>query len=112
MEINTVVNSAKNIPTNYSLEQNYPNPFNPTTVIAYQLPIAGQVSLMIYNNLGQKIGTLVNETQESGYHSRTWNSTNDDGLSIPSGLYYYRLNVFNDDKQITYSQVRKMILLK
>lgn len=88
--------------TNYGLLQNYPNPFNPSTRIEYNLPVAGNVTLKIFNILGQKVRTLLNnEYKISGKHIVEFNA---DGL--PSGIYLYRIQV-ND-----YFKVMKMILLK
>ncbi len=89
------------LPTTFSLEQNYPNPFNPRTTISYSLPEASQVTLDIYNILGQKVATLVDEYQEAGEHQVNWNST---GQS--SGIYFYRL------KAGEATEARKMLLLK
>ncbi|HBC48013.1 MAG TPA: hypothetical protein DEO84_04535 [candidate division Zixibacteria bacterium] len=79
------------LPTTISLKQNYPNPFNPSTRIEYALPNAGNVRLEIYNNLGQKIKTLVNSYTDAGYHSAIWDGKTDAGAGVASGLYYYKL---------------------
>jgi hypothetical protein len=89
------------IPNKYALEQNYPNPFNPTTVINYQLPLNSYVTLKVYNLLGQEVTTLVNDTQDVGYKSVTWDATNN-----PSGIYFYRLIAES------YIETKKLLLLK
>lgn len=95
-------------PKTFALHQNHPNPFNPSTVISYQLPVSGFVNVVIYNSLGQKLATLVDNRQETGARSVSFNA---DGL--PSGVYYYRLNVLNAaNNSITYSSTRKMILMR
>ncbi len=93
------------IPKTYNLEQNYPNPFNPTTQINYQLPESQMVTLEIYNSLGEKIRTLVNESQNAGYHSVQWNGLNNSGRTVASGMYLYRITAGK------YISVKKMLLL-
>lgn len=88
-------------PTNYTLSQNYPNPFNVTTVINYQLPVAGYVKLEIYNILGQKVVMLLDVAQAAGYKSVTW-----DASRFSSGMYFYRLTTGE------YTVTRKMVLSK
>ena len=85
----------------YRLEQNYPNPFNPTTRIEYTIPHGGQVSLQVFNMLGQKVAGLVNEYQRAGKYNIAWNASD-----VPSGVYFYRIQsgVFN--------QTKKMLLVK
>jgi Secretion system C-terminal sorting domain len=90
------------IAAQYALYQNYPNPFNPTTIIKFDIPQASRVSLIIYNILGAKVATLVNnESLSAGLHSATF-----DGRSLASGTYIYRLQAGN------YVQIKKMLLLK
>jgi len=78
------------LPTNYALVGSYPNPFNATTTITYQLPEAGNVTLEVYNLMGQKVETLVNGYNEAGVHSVTWDAAN-----YSSGVYFYKLNAGN-----------------
>ena len=85
----------------YNLIQNYPNPFNPTTTFEYTLLSPGEVSLTIYNLLGQEVARLVNEVQRAGYHKVKWNASN-----FSSGIYFYRLQAGD------FTQTRKMVLLK
>ena len=100
------------LPGGFALEQNYPNPFNPSTTISYTVGEPGSVMtpratrLVIYNTLGQKVATLVDEIQLSGTYSVVWNGANESGEAVASGVYLYRLE--NDDLTMT----RKMILLK
>jgi hypothetical protein len=79
------------IPSTYSLVQNYPNPFNAGTTIPYQLPEDGKVTLMIFNLLGEKVRTLVNENKVAGSYSIHWDGRNEFGSNVPSGIYVYRL---------------------
>ncbi len=89
------------IPQAFSLSQNYPNPFNPSTAIYYDLPVAGRVSLTVYNLLGQEVVTLVDEEQKVGRYKVEFNAA-----SFASGLYFYRLSAG------TFYAVKKMLLLK
>ncbi len=102
----TANNSETPLPQSYALEQNYPNPFNPTTTIRFALPEDGSVSLKIYNAQGQLVRTLVSDSYQAGYHNLEWDTTNDAGLKVASGIYFYRL-VSGD-----FQQVKKMLLLK
>lgn len=80
------------IPEGFMLDQNYPNPFNPTTTLSYALPATARVSLVIYNALGQKVATLVdNQTQPSGTYLLTWDGTDHSGQPVATGIYFYRL---------------------
>jgi subtilisin family serine protease len=95
-----------NVPANFSLDQNYPNPFNPTTHISFALPSDSKVSLNIYNIMGQKVKTLVDGITKAGTHTVTWDGTNEQGESVASGIYFYKLSA--GDKVIT----KKMSLVK
>lgn len=99
--ITTDVDEVINLPNEFSLEQNYPNPFNSSSVIKYSIPKSSQVSLKIFNTLGEEIETLVNEEKLTGTHNITFNANN-----IPSGVYFYRLQAGD------FVQTRKLILLK
>lgn len=93
-------------PDKFTLSQNYPNPFNPSTVIEYTLPKFQHVSIIVYNVLGQQVRTLVDDVQHAGQHRIIWNSTNNLGSSVTSGVYFYQIK--SGDKSI----VRKMMLLR
>ncbi|WP_457566131.1 T9SS type A sorting domain-containing protein, partial [Caldithrix abyssi] len=91
----------------YVLKQNYPNPFNPTTTIEFYLPIKKQISLTIYNALGQKVKTLINnEVLSAGNHALQWDGTNDAGAKVASGMYIYELKYGN------FKQQKRMMLMK
>ncbi len=107
--ISTAIDDPTELPNNFELSQNYPNPFNPTTTIQYNLPVAGKVNLIVYNILGEKVESLVNENQPAGSHQITFNS---DKLS--SGIYFYKLEIeeTNSKNAIPKSLMKKMILLK
>jgi len=95
-----------NLPDEYSLSANYPNPFNPSTTIEFSLPSASRVELAVYNIRGQKVRTLVSKNLTAGNHTVTWNSCNDAGEKVASGVYLYRLTADN------FTSVKKMMLLK
>ena len=97
---------SENLPDEYSLSQNYPNPFNPSTSIRFALPHTGHVSLEIYNMLGQRVRTLVDEEMKAGYYTIEWNGQGIDGKQVASGIYFYRMNTGN------YQETKKMLLLK
>jgi hypothetical protein len=92
---------VKHVSQTYTLDQNYPNPFNPTTVISYQLPVASDVNLVVFDMLGREVSVLVNERRETGVYQVKF-----DGLNLSSGVYLYRLAA--GDRLMA----RKMILMK
>ena len=101
--LSTDINEESNniVPTEYSLSQNYPNPFNPAAQIEYRIAEAGNVTLKVYNMLGQEVMTLVNEIQSPGNYKIKM-----DGSNLASGVYFYRLTSGN------FTAVKKMMLLK
>ncbi|MEC9274658.1 MAG: T9SS type A sorting domain-containing protein, partial [Candidatus Neomarinimicrobiota bacterium] len=94
------------IPTIFFVYQNYPNPFNPITTLRYDLPENGLVNITIYDMLGRKIRTLINEQQDPGYKSLIWNATNDYGKPVSAGIYLYQIQAGE------YISTKKMVLLK
>lgn len=94
-----------NIPAEFALHQNYPNPFNPSTTIKYDLPKEANVSMKIYNVLGQEVATLVNENKKAGYHSLVWNGRGKYG-AVSSGVYFCRITAGSFNRTI------KMLLVK
>ena len=79
------------VPQGFALGQNYPNPFNPSTIIPYQLPTAAHVRLEVFNVLGQRVATLVNEERPAGFHAARWDATDAAGQAVAAGVYIYRL---------------------
>ena len=79
------------VPEEFVLEPNYPNPFNPSTVIGYSLPENTEVTLKIYNTLGQEVATLVDGFENAGVKRVTWNGTNNAGQTVSAGVYLYKL---------------------
>lgn len=90
-----------NLPAGFALCQNYPNPFNPTTTFEYALPKRSHVKLEVFNLLGQKAVTLVDEAQDPGYRTFNWKTSN-----LASGIYFYRLTAGD------FSETRRMMLVK
>ena len=86
--------------------QSYPNPFNPSTEISYTLPSACHVEVCVYNVLGRKVKTLVDEEQAAGQNSVTWNGTDQEGNKVTSGVYFYRIQAGD------LTETEKMILMK
>jgi hypothetical protein len=96
-----VSGSESAAPAAFELFQNYPNPFNPSTVIRYQLPASGHVSLKIFNTNGEEVASLIDEEQSAGFRSVTWTADH-----IASGVYFYRLKSGSTELS------RKLLLIK
>ena len=94
------------VPDEFALKQNYPNPFNPVTRILYDIPEASNVTITIYNLLGNQVKTLVSGYQEPGYKTILWNATNERGAPVSAGMYLYSI------KAGDFHQTKKMLLLK
>ena len=94
------------IPRAYRLSQNYPNPFNPTTTIKFDVRAKGHVKLRIYNVAGQLVKTMVNEVMDAGSYSKEWTGTNNAGVKVASGVYFYSFEAGE------YENVKKMVLLR
>jgi len=94
------------LPIEFGLAQNYPNPFNPETIIKFDIKHRTDVNISIFNILGQKVTTLADSEFEAGHYQATWNGTDDNGKSVSSGMYFYRLEA--DE----FTDTKKMIMLK
>jgi hypothetical protein len=99
--ITTDILNEHQTPSTYSIEQNYPNPFNPTTSISYKVPEAANVQITLYDMLGRKLSTLVNERKSAGAYQLTL-----DMSSYSSGIYLYRMQAGN------FVQTRRLTLIK
>jgi hypothetical protein len=97
----TSVEEGRGIPTTFALDQNFPNPFNPATTIEFALPHQGHVTLEVFNILGQKVATLVDEARPAGYYTVKFN-----GAGLASGLYFYRLSAGEA------TLLKKMLMIK
>jgi len=105
-EYSSIIEATIAGPQDFALEQNYPNPFNPETHIRYEVPVASKVTLAIYNLMGEKIRTLVDEEKPVGQHSVLWDSKDDYGRNVGSGVYFYRMTADN------FSKTMKLTLIK
>ena len=99
--------AAQEIPTDFQLSQNFPNPFNPVTSIRYGLPRDENVTLRVFNILGEEVATLLNdEPRSAGFHVAIWDGRDQQGRQVASGVYVYRLQTE------AVSQTKKLLLLK
>jgi hypothetical protein len=101
----TLGNGA-NVPKAFALGQNYPNPFNPTTHFVVDVPKVSDVSVVVYDLLGQKIMTLLSGQLSANSYNVTWNGTDEHGSIVPSGVYFVRMASGD------FSAVQKMMLMK
>ncbi len=95
------------VPGKFTLHHNYPNPFNPETIIRFELPEDSEIKLDVFNTVGQKIRTLVDERRAPGVYQVTWDGTDERGIRVSSGIYFYRLKTA--DKQ---TFTKSMLMLK
>jgi hypothetical protein len=102
----TGIVDVDNLPGKYELQQNYPNPFNPSTSIKYQLAKASDVKIVIYNDIGQEVVTLLNENRPAGISEVIWNGRNTQNKNVASGIYFIKMDAG------AFSQVRKMTLIR
>jgi hypothetical protein len=94
-------------PNEYSLEQNYPNPFNPSTIIRYNIPEESEVSIKIYDALGNQIDSITSGIIQKGLYQKTWNAE-----KFSSGVYYAKMTAKSLSSGKTYLNVIKMLYLK
>ena len=101
------------LPTAFRLEQNHPNPFNPSTTIRFALPEASQVSIVVYDVLGRRVRTLLNEARDAGISSVAWDGMGESGSRLVNGVYFYRAEFVPAAApgRVVVEQ-KKMILLK
>jgi len=106
VDISSEFKLKESTPQHFSLSQNYPNPFNPQTTISYALPQNAHVKLVVYNLLGQKVKTLVDEHQSAGHKTVWWDGKDESGAPVASSVYFYRIDA--DE----FFEVKKMLLVK
>ena len=112
-------NTGNQTPTSFSLFQNFPNPFNPETEIRFFLDEERKIEIKVYNQLGQVVKTLVQNSMSTGFHTIVWDGTNNEGNEVPSGVYIYSLevtrNVVRGDLLVNVSlerRVKRMTLVR
>ncbi len=107
--LTSVGEMENNLPKEFQLQQNYPNPFNPTTIIRYGIPRNTQLKLTIFNIVGKKVVTLVDKSQQAGWHNVIWNGFDEKGRLVSSGIYLMRLEAadFVDMKKIVFIKLKK-----
>ena len=93
-------------PAAFVVGQNFPNPFNPTTTITFAIPNDGNVRVEVYDILGQRVATLVDNSLSAGNHSVVWNATNERGNEVAAGVYFYTI------KAGSHAATKRMILMK
>jgi flagellar hook assembly protein FlgD len=103
---------SREIPEAYGLVQNYPNPFNPTTTIKYAVPVQSDVTLKIYSVLGQEVAALAAGQQGPGTFEVRWDGRNSAGVSVGSGVYFYKLEAKGNSSGAVYTNIKKMLLLR
>jgi hypothetical protein len=97
----TGVGKETQVPTVFSVDQNYPNPFNPSTTVRYGLPTREHVTLSVFNTIGQQVSILQSGEQDPGYHEVKF-----DGSSLPSGVYFYRMQAGS------FTETKKLLLVR
>ena len=93
-------------PIEFALHQNYPNPFNPETNIQFDVAEKSDVTISIFNIVGQKVAPLVDGSMDPGVYTIKWNGLNGKGSSLPSGMYIYEMKTSN------YHSIKKLVLVK
>ena len=101
-----VVEINFSVPQEFSLAQNYPNPFNPTTRLSFGLPVESDITLSVYNSIGELVKVVAKGTLQAGTHNMNF-----EAAGLPSGIYLYTLNAKGSDG-VEFTQTAKMLLLK
>ena len=104
--------TTSSLPETPYLAQNFPNPFNASTLISYGLPVPAEVVLEIFNSAGQRVAALNQGMRPAGYHEIRWRGIDDDGRTLSSGVYPYRLRLLNASDANTVRRTHRMVLLR
>jgi len=100
------VDEMDGLPASFALHQNYPNPFNPSTTLRFDLPVATDIHIVVYDLLGQEVVRLVEQRMEAGYHQLVWNGRDRRGRELPTGMYIVLMMTPEYRKSV------KLVLLK
>lgn len=108
------IQEVNNLPSEFALDQNYPNPFNPETTIRFQIRSTQNVSLVIYDILGRKVRNIIDQKMTPDLYTVKWDGKNEEGKSVTSGVYFYRLKLgnFKSSAGKVFVKTRKMLLIK
>ena len=104
--VEVTVDDSEVTPIEFALHQNYPNPFTPETNIQFDVAEHSHVSVSIFNLVGQKVASLVNQNMDAGVYTIKWSGLNEGGLALPSGMYFYEM------KTSKYHSIKKLVLVK
>jgi flagellar hook assembly protein FlgD len=119
LDVPVSVEAPRILPGEYAVSRNYPNPFNPSTTIEFELPQPSEVTLKVYNMLGQEVITLVDEERPTGSFAVEWDGRNAFGNTVSSGIYFFTFAARITERQVDvssgtgeFTSLKKMILLK
>jgi photosystem II stability/assembly factor-like uncharacterized protein len=107
----TIHSTGTGLPMEFALLQNYPNPFNPSTTVKFALPVPSKVAVEVFNLIGQRVNTLLNDVLPAGYHSVEWKGVGGAGQQLASGVYFIRFSATGTDGR-AFNDVRKAMLMK
>jgi N-acetylmuramoyl-L-alanine amidase len=110
--VNGVATEDPDVPLTFAFHQNYPNPFNPSTTMSFDTPLAGTVSIIVYDLLGCEVQRLVDAVVDAGRHAYQWDGRDRAGIGVPSGVYFARLTIATAGEGRTFTAVRKILLTK
>lgn len=100
------------VPDKYQLLGNYPNPFNPSTTISYALPYQSSVEIIIYDLMGKEIKSFAVPSQSAGYNEFVWDGRNNRGITVTSGVYFYKISIKSLENNETFVKTAKLMMLK
>ena len=106
--VEVTVDDSEVTPIEFALHQNYPNPFNPETNIQFDVAEYSHVSVSIFNLVGQKVASLVNQNMDAGVYTIKWSGLNEGGLALPSGMYFYEMKTskYHSIKKLVFGEIK------